>query len=98
MPSSFLRPHASPWQLRAAYAVAVLGSLGVAAMLLPFRTSLSHTPVAFLFLVPVVASSWLGGAGPGIVAGGVSSPPFNGGVLPPPRTVSFERPAELLAV
>src|SRR3954465_7132943 len=110
MPSSFLRPHASPWQLRAAYAVAVLGSLGVAGMLLPFRTglsqtpaalpfrtSLSHTPVAFLFLVPVVASSWLGGAGPGIVAVVVSSALFNVGFLPPYGTFSFERTEYLVA-
>jgi two-component system sensor histidine kinase KdpD len=97
MPSSFLRPHASLWQLRAAYAVAVLGSLGVAAMLLPFRTSLSHTPVAFLFLVPVVASSWLGGAGPGIVAVVVSSALFNVGFLPPYGTFSFERTEYLVA-
>jgi two-component system, OmpR family, sensor histidine kinase KdpD len=97
MPSSFLRPHASPWQVRGAYAVAVLGSLAVAGVLLPFRTSLSHTPVAFLFLVPVVASSWLGGVGPGIVAAVVSSALFNVGFLPPYGTFSFERTEYLVA-
>src|SRR3954468_7876896 len=97
MPTSFLRPHASPWQLRAAYTVAVLGSLAVAGVLLPFRTSLSHTPVAFLFLVPVVASSWLGGAGPGIVAAVLSSAVFNVGFLPPYGTFSVERTEYLVA-
>lgn len=97
MPSSFLRPHASPWQLRAAYVVAVGGSLAVAGVLLPFRTSLSHTPVAFLFLVPVVASSWLGGAGPGIVSAVISSALFNVGFLPPYGTFSVERTEYLVA-
>jgi len=97
MPTSFLRPHASPWQVRAAYAVAVLGSLAIAAALLPFRTELSHTPVAFVFLAPVVASSWLGGAGPGVVAAIVSSASFNVGFLPPYGTFSFERTEYLVA-
>jgi len=75
----------------------VLGSLAIAAALLPFRTELSHTPVAFVFLAPVVASSWLGGAGPGVVAAIVSSASFNVGFLPPYGTFSFERTEYLVA-
>ena len=97
MPSSFLRPHASPWQLRAAYAVAIGGSIAIAAVLLPFRDGLSHTLVAFAFLIPVVASSWLGGAGPGIAAAVASSAVFNAGFLPPYGTFSFERTEYLVA-
>jgi two-component system sensor histidine kinase KdpD len=97
MPSSFLRLHVSAWQLRIAYAVAILGSLGIAAVLLPFREGLSHTLVAFLFLVPVVAASWLGGAVPGIAAAVVSSAAFNAGFLPPYGTFSFERTEYLVA-
>ena len=97
MPSSFLRPHASPWQLRAAYLVATLGALAIAAALLPFREGQSHTLVAFLFLVPVIAASWLGGAVPGIVAAVVSSAAFNVGFLPPYGTFSFERTEYLVA-
>ena len=97
MPSSFLRPHASPWQLRAAYLVATLGSLAIAAALLPFREGQSHTLVAFLFLVPVIAASWLGGAVPGIAAAVVSSAAFNVGFLPPYGTFSFERTEYLVA-
>ena len=97
MPSSFLRPHGSPWQVRGAYAVAVFGPLAIAAALLPFHVGISHTLVAFVFLVPVVASSWLGGAGPGIVAAVVSSAAFNVGFLPPYGTFSFERTEYLVA-
>jgi len=97
MPSSFLRPHASTWELRIAYVVAILGSLAIAAALLPFREGLSHTLVAFLFLVPVVAASWLGGAVPGIAAAVVSSAAFNVGFLPPYGTFSFERTEYLVA-
>src|SRR3954462_10527879 len=97
MPTSFLRPHASPWQVRAAYAVAVLGSLAIAAALLPFRTELSHTPVAFVFLARVVATSWLGGGGPGALAAIISSASFNVGFLPPYGTFSFERTEYLIA-
>jgi two-component system sensor histidine kinase KdpD len=97
MPSSFLRPHASPWQLRAAYVVAVGGSVAIAAVLLPFRDGGSHTLFAFAFLIPVVASSWLGGAGPGIVAAVTSSAVFNAGFLPPYGTFSFERTEYLVA-
>jgi two-component system sensor histidine kinase KdpD len=97
MPSSLLRSHASPWQVRGAYAVAVFGSLAIAGALLPFRDSGSHTLVAFAFLIPVVASSWLGGAGPGIVAAVVGSALFNAGFLPPYGTFSFERTEYLVA-
>jgi two-component system, OmpR family, sensor histidine kinase KdpD len=97
MPSSLLRSHASPWQVRGAYAVAVFGSLAIAGALLPFRDGGSHTLVAFAFLIPVVASSWLGGAGPGIVAAVVGSALFNAGFLPPYGTFSFERTEYLVA-
>src|SRR4029079_2233293 len=97
MPSSLLRSHASPWQVRGAYAVAVFGSLAIAGAPLPFRAGGSHTLVAFAFLIPVVASSWLGGAGPGIAAAVVSSAAFNAGFLPPYGTFSFERTEYLVA-
>jgi two-component system sensor histidine kinase KdpD len=97
MTSSFLRPHAASWQLRAAYIVAIGGPLAIAAALVPFRAGLSHTLIAFAFLVPVVASSWLGGAGPGIAAAVASSAVFNAGFLPPYGTFSFERTEYLVA-
>jgi two-component system sensor histidine kinase KdpD len=97
VPRPFLRPHASPWQVRAAYVVATLGALAIAAVLLPFRDHVSHTLVAFALLVPVVAASWLGGAGPGIAAAVVSSAAFNAGFLPPYGTFSFERTEYLVA-
>jgi len=49
MPSSFLRPHASTWELRIAYVVAILGSLAIAVLFmgvypLPF-TEVMHASV-----------------------------------------------------
>ena len=65
--------------------------------LVPFRDGVSHTLVAFVLLVPVVAASWLGGAVPGIVAAVISSAAFNVGFLPPYGTFSFERTEYLVA-
>jgi K+-sensing histidine kinase KdpD len=55
------------------------------------RADLTHTLEAFLFLVPVVAASWLGGVWPGVVAAIVSSALFNVGFLPPYGTFDLER-------
>jgi two-component system sensor histidine kinase KdpD len=80
-----------PWRFWAAYLVATLGGLAIAAVMEPFRDTLSHTLTAFAFLVPVVVASWLGGVIPGIVAAVVGSALYNVGFLPPYGTFSLER-------
>jgi two-component system sensor histidine kinase KdpD len=74
-----------------AYLVATVGALAVAVLMLPWRADLSHTIVAFAFLVPVIAASWLGGVVPGIVAAVVASALFNALFLPPYGTFDLER-------
>ncbi len=74
-----------------AYLVATLGVVAVSAVLVPWREDLTHTLVAFALLVPVVAASWLGGVGPGIVAAVASSAAFNAAFLPPYGTFDLER-------
>ena len=63
----------------------------LALLLLWKREELNHTIIAFAFLVPVVAASWLGGLGPGLVASVIGSALFNLGFLPPYGTFSLER-------
>ena len=95
MPSSFLRPHASPWQLRAAYLVATLGSLAIAAALLPFREGQSHTLVAFLFLpFPILLA--LERADPGGFGG--REPLTDRGIALLVRVEDVERRLEMLAI
>jgi two-component system sensor histidine kinase KdpD len=74
-----------------AYVVAVVGTAVLALLLLWKREELNHTIIAFAFLVPVVAASWLGGLGPGLVASVIGSALFNLGFLPPYGTFSLER-------
>lgn len=74
-----------------AYFVAVAGTAVLALLLLWKREELNHTIIAFAFLVPVVAASWLGGLGPGLVASVIGSALFNLGFLPPYGTFSLER-------
>jgi two-component system sensor histidine kinase KdpD len=74
-----------------AYLIATLGVAAVAAVLVPWRTGLTHTLVAFALLIPVIAASWLGGAGPGVVASVASSAAFNALFLPPYGTFDLER-------
>ncbi len=78
-------------RLGVAYLVATVGAALVAALMLPWRSDLTHTLIAFAMLVPVVASSWLGGVGPGAVAAVVSSALFNVVFLPPYGTFDLER-------
>jgi two-component system sensor histidine kinase KdpD len=75
----------------AAYLVATLGAVLVAGLMVPWRTDLTHTLIAFALLVPVVVSSWLGGVVPGSVAAIVSSALFNAMFLPPYGTFDLER-------
>ena len=83
------------WRIPAAYAIATLGAGALAAVLVPLRADLTHTLEAFLFLIPVVAASWLGGVWPGVTAAIVSSALFNVGFLPPYGTFDLERPEYL---
>jgi two-component system sensor histidine kinase KdpD len=83
------------WRVPAAYVIATVGSVIAAGILLPFRADVAHTLEAFLFLVPVVIASWLGGVGPGVAAAIVSSALFNFGFLPPYGTFDLERPEYL---
>ncbi len=83
------------WRVPAAYVVATVGAGVLAALMLPIRADLTATLEAFLFLVPVVAASWLGGVWPGVVAAIVSSALFNVGFLPPYGTFDLERPEYL---
>ena len=85
------------WLLGAAYLVATLGPLAIAAVMEPFRVQLSHTLTAFAFLVPVVVASWLGGVVPGIVAAIVGSALYNVGFLPPYGTFVLERTEYVVA-
>jgi two-component system sensor histidine kinase KdpD len=75
----------------AAWAVALLGPLVLAAIMLPSRERLTHTLVAFALLVPVVVASWLGGMWPGAGGAIVSAAVFNAGFLPPYGTFDLER-------
>ena len=86
------------WRVPAAYVIATVGSVIAAGILLPFRADVAHTLEAFLFLVPVVIASWLGGVGPGVAAAIVSSALFNVGFLPPYGTFDLERPEYLRRV
>lgn len=74
-----------------AYVVATCGTAALAMILLWMRGELNHTLIAFAFLIPVVAASWLGGLGPGLVASVIASALFNLGFLPPYGTFSLER-------
>jgi len=76
---------------RAAWAVALLGPLVLAALLLPWREGITHTLAAFVLLVPVVVASWLGGMWPGVGGAIVSAAVFNAGFLPPYGTFDLER-------
>ena len=74
-----------------AYLVATLGVVAVAAVLLPLRDGPHAHARGVPLLVPVVAASWLGGVGPGIVAAVASSAAFNAAFLPPYGTFDLER-------
>jgi two-component system sensor histidine kinase KdpD len=80
------------WRVPVAYLIATVGAGAAAAILLPLRTDLTPTLEALLFLIPVVAASWLGGVWPGVTAAIVSSALFNVGFLPPYGTFDLERP------
>ncbi|HEX6843632.1 MAG TPA: ATP-binding protein [Actinomycetota bacterium] len=74
------------------YVGAILGPALVAWALLGWRDDLSQAIVAFALLVPVVASAWLGGLGPGVTAAAVGAALFNLGFLEPYGNFSLERP------
>ena len=80
------------WRVPVAYLIATVGAAAAAAILVPLRTDLTPTLEALLFLIPVVAASWLGGVWPGVTAAIVSSALFNVGFLPPYGTFDLERP------
>jgi len=80
------------WHVPVAYLIATAGAAAAAAILVPLRTGLTPTLEALLFLIPVVAASWLGGVWPGVTAAIVSSALFNVGFLPPYGTFDLERP------
>jgi len=78
------------WQRRAlAYGVALV--LAVAALVLRqyLAVSFGERPLLILFLLPVVLSAWLGGAGPGLVATAVVALETDYFLIPPGRELGF---------
>jgi len=55
----------SPRRQAAGYAVAVLGTIGLTASLIPFRSDITPLSAGFGYLVVVVVAAAIGGLGPG---------------------------------
>ena len=75
----------------AGYAVAVLGTIALTVVLLPFRPDLTPLSKGFGFLVVVVSAAAIGGLGPGIAASLLGFVLFNFYFLPPYETFAIGR-------
>jgi two-component system, OmpR family, sensor histidine kinase KdpD len=75
----------------AGYLVATLGTFALAAVLVPFRDTLTPLSVGFGFLVVVVLAASLGGLGSGVAASVLGFLTFNFFFLPPYDTFVIER-------
>jgi two-component system sensor histidine kinase KdpD len=73
----------------AGYATAVLGTLALTLVLLPFRDDLTPLSKGFFFLVVVVAAASIGGLGPGLVASVLGFLVFNFLFIPPYGTFTI---------
>lgn len=92
-----LREGALPRRRAAGYAVAVIGTVGLVLVLLPFRRHVTPLGTGFGFIVPVVVAAATGGLGPGIAASVLGFLVFNFFFLPPYNTFALAR-AEYVVV
>jgi two-component system sensor histidine kinase KdpD len=92
-----LREGTHPRRRAIGYAVAILGTLGLVAVLLPFRHQITPLSKGFGFVIPVVVSAAIGGLGPGITASVLGFLTFNFFFLPPYGTFTIGR-AEYVVV
>ena len=77
--------------------MAVLGTAGLVAVLMPFRDHVTPLSTGFGFVVPVVVAAATGGLGPGIAASALGFLTFNFFFLPPYNTFAIGR-AEYVVV
>jgi len=82
----------------AGYVLAAAGTIGLVALLLPFRGSIRPLSLGFSFLVLVVVSAWVGGLGPGIVASILAFLAFNFFFIPPYGTFSIGKPEDVVVL
>ncbi len=75
-----------------AYAVAVIGTAALTAVLLPFRDDLTPLSKGFGFLVVVAVAAAIGGLGPGLAASVLGFVTFNYFFIPPYGTFTIARP------
>ncbi|HEY1331030.1 MAG TPA: ATP-binding protein [Actinomycetota bacterium] len=81
-----------PERVLGGYAVAVAGTVGLTAILLPFRSDITPLSKGFGFLIVVVLAAAIGGLGPGLVASVCGFLTFNYFFLPPYDRWSVGRP------
>ncbi len=86
-----LREPTRPTRRVGGYAVAVLGTAALVAVLLPFRGDITPLSKGFGFLVVVVVAASIGGLGPGIAASILSFLAFNFFFIPPYGTFTIAR-------
>lgn len=92
-----LREGARPRRRAAGYVVAIVGTFGLVAGLLPFRGDITPLSKGFGFVVPVVVAAAVGGLGPGIAASILGFLTFNFFFIPPYDTFVIGR-AEYVVV
>jgi two-component system, OmpR family, sensor histidine kinase KdpD len=73
------------------WAIALLGSAGLTAVLLPIRSDLTPLSKGFFYLIVVIAAAAAGGLGPGILASVLGFLLFNFFFLPPFNTFIIGR-------
>jgi two-component system sensor histidine kinase KdpD len=78
--------------------LAIVGTIGVTAVFVPFRGSLTPVSEAFAFLALVVAAAWVGGLGAGIVASILGFAAFNFFFIPPYNTFVIDRPEHIVVL
>ena len=85
----------APWTR---WLLALVALAAVTVALVPFRTTLSEAPVAFAFLIVVLAASTWGGRSIGIIASVASFVLFNWFFLPPFHTLHLRDPLDGLVL
>jgi two-component system sensor histidine kinase KdpD len=97
--SPFLARLSRPPRRRAAgYAVAILGTVTLTAVLLPVRDEITPLSKGFGFLVVVVVAAAVGGLGPGIAASLFGFLTFNFFFLPPYNTFIIGRGEDIVVL
>jgi two-component system sensor histidine kinase KdpD len=82
----------APRRRAVGYAIALLGTVALTAILLPFRSDITPLSKGFGYLILVVLAAWVGGLGPGIAASFAGFITFNFFFLPPYDTFAIGRP------